>query len=239
MHRRSCSRICDDGLTSRNDDDNVAVGAGSAALGVIHAGLRDQRHCVPSRLRDREGGPLKVQLNGGEQTTFVRADGSFVFRDLEPARYVVDIPSTQFLFSQYKVDVAADGLIRALEYKYPGAPKMRADYPLIVEPVKQLDYFEQRGKFNLLGLIMNPSFLTIVCPSGCCIFCPSCRREWVRACVAWGRSISSLDTDLSCCLYRPGRDEESAGGDGSHRPVVTAGGMLGGGQTNADDSDDD
>lgn len=110
--------------------------------------------------------PLTVQLNGGEQTTFVRSDGSFLFRDVAPGRYVVDIPSTQFLFSQYKVDVGADGLIRALEYKYPGAPKIRASYPLVVEPVKQLDYFEQREKFNLLGLIMNPSFLTIIVPIG-------------------------------------------------------------------------
>jgi len=110
--------------------------------------------------------PLLVQLNGGEQTAFVRADGSFVFRDVAPGRYVVDLPSQRYLFSQYKLDVAADGLVRALEYKYPGAPKARASYPLVLEPVKELDYFEQREKFNLLGLIMNPSFLTIIVPIG-------------------------------------------------------------------------
>lgn len=95
--------------------------------------------------------PIKVVLNGGEQATFTRWDGSFVFRDVSPGRYVVDIPSEQFLFSQvcllfrsaarlqhlaqiclfvcglyfprrnqFKVDIAEDGVIRALEYKYPG-----------------------------------------------------------------------------------------------------------------------
>ena len=108
--------------------------------------------------------PLRVQLNGGEQTTFVRADGSFQFRDVAPGRYVVDIPSTTFLFSRYKVDVAVDGLVRAVEYKYVGAPTTRTSYPLVVEPVKQLEYFEQREQFHLLGLVMNPSFLTIVVP---------------------------------------------------------------------------
>lgn len=67
---------------------------------------------------------------------------------------------------QYKLDVAEDGVIRALEYKYPGAGKQRADYPLVAEAVTELDYFEQREKFNLLGLIMNPSFLTVIVPIG-------------------------------------------------------------------------
>lgn len=67
---------------------------------------------------------------------------------------------------QYKLDVAEDGVIRALEYKYPGAGKQRADYPLVAEAVTELDYFEQREKFNLLGLIMSPSFLTVIVPIG-------------------------------------------------------------------------
>lgn len=44
--------------------------------------------------------PFKVLLNGGEQVTYARADGSFVFRDVGPGRYVVDIPSELYLFSQ-------------------------------------------------------------------------------------------------------------------------------------------
>lgn len=44
--------------------------------------------------------PIKVLLNGGEQATFTRWDGSFVFRDVAPGRYVVDVPSETFLFSQ-------------------------------------------------------------------------------------------------------------------------------------------
>lgn len=142
-------------------------------------------------------------LNGGEQVTYARADGSFVFRDVAPGRYVVDIPSEVYLFSQvrmpatvwlfiqvahsctdvraaaavvplsihaiatqYKLDVAEDGVIRALEYKYPGAGKQRADYPLVAEAVTELAYFEEREKFNLLGLIMSPSFLTVIVPIG-------------------------------------------------------------------------
>ncbi|KAH7491551.1 hypothetical protein PRIC1_003038 [Phytophthora ramorum] len=160
--------------------------------------------------------PLKVQLNGGEQTVFVRSDGSFTFRDVAPGRYVVDLPSQQFLFSQYKLDVGADGLVRALEYKYPGAPKMRANYPLTVEAVKQLDFFEQREKFNLLGLIMNPSFLTIIVPIGLLYVLPK------------------LSEGMDPEEMKKAQEEM-----GSADPSSLLAGMLGGGQTNADDSDDD
>ncbi|TDH66659.1 uncharacterized protein CCR75_006091 [Bremia lactucae] len=161
-------------------------------------------------------GPLKVQLNGGEHTTFVRADGLFVFRDLAPGRYVVDIPSTHFLFSQYKVDIGVDGLTRALEYKYMGAPKMHASYPLVVEPVKQLDYFEQREKFNLLSLIMNPSFLTIIVPIGLLYILP--------------KLSEGMD---------PEEMKKAQAEMGSADPSSLLAGMLGGGQGNAEDSDDD
>ncbi|CAH0513463.1 unnamed protein product [Peronospora belbahrii] len=160
--------------------------------------------------------PLIVKLNGGEQTTFVRSDGSFLFHDVAPGRYVVDIPSTRFLFSQYKVDVGVDGLIRALEYKYVGASKTSANYPLLVEPVKQLDYFEQREKFNLLGLIMNPSFLTIVVPIALLYILP--------------KLTEGMDPEE----MKKAQEEM-----GSTDPSSLLAGMLGGGQTNVDDSDDD
>lgn len=44
--------------------------------------------------------PFKILLNGGEQVAYARIDGSFVFRDVAPGRYVVDIPSEVYLFSQ-------------------------------------------------------------------------------------------------------------------------------------------
>ncbi|UIZ25456.1 hypothetical protein KXD40_006222 [Peronospora effusa] len=160
--------------------------------------------------------PFIVKLNGGEQTTFVRSDGSFLFRDVAFGRYVVDIPSTKFLFSQYKVDVGADGLIRSLEYKYVGAPKTHVSYPLVVEPVKQLEYFEQREKLHLLGLIMNPSFLTIVVP------------------IALLYVLPKLTEGMDPEEMKKAQEEM-----GATDPSSLLAGMLGGGQTNAEDSDDD
>jgi hypothetical protein len=43
---------------------------------------------------------LRVVIDGGNKLTFSKADGSFIFRDVPAGRYVVDILSEQYLFSQ-------------------------------------------------------------------------------------------------------------------------------------------
>uniref|UniRef100_M4C0Z7 ER membrane protein complex subunit 7 beta-sandwich domain-containing protein n=1 Tax=Hyaloperonospora arabidopsidis (strain Emoy2) TaxID=559515 RepID=M4C0Z7_HYAAE len=160
--------------------------------------------------------PFLVQLNGGEQTTFVRSDGLFRFRDVAPGHYFVTIPSTELLFSQYDVDVAADGHVQVLEAKYLGAPLIGCEYPLVVEPVKELEYFEPREKFNILGLIMNPSFLTIIVPIGLLYVLP--------------KLTEGMDPED----MKKAQEEM-----GSTDPSSLLAGMLGGGQANAEDSDDD
>ena len=53
-----------------------------------------------------------------------------------------------------------------------GAPKARAEYPLLIEPVAALDYFEKREKFNLFRMILSPSFLTVAVPIVLLYFLP-------------------------------------------------------------------
>lgn len=48
--------------------------------------------------------PFRVQLNGGEQVTYARADGTFSFRNVEAGRHVIDIPSDRYMFSQVWLD---------------------------------------------------------------------------------------------------------------------------------------
>jgi len=49
----------------------------------------------------------KVLLNGGAYVTFVKADGSFVFRDLAPATYVLEVNNVNFAFEPVRVDISA------------------------------------------------------------------------------------------------------------------------------------
>lgn len=191
--------------------------------------------------------PFKVLLNGGEQVTYARSDGSFVFRDVAPGRYVVDIPSEQYLFSQYKLDIAEDGVIRALEYKYPGAAKLRADYPLAVEAVTELDYFEEREKFNLLGLIMSPSFLTVIVPIGLLYILPKLSESMMGTlCMETCDSVrpatltKTLNLSCHCCLADPEEFKKAQEEIGTQDPAALISGMFGGGAPRGnDDSDDD
>ena len=159
-----------------------------------------------------------MRLDGGARAAFVRADGSFCFADVAIGRHVVRIPSTALLFGQFQVDVEADGAVRVREAAYVVAPWTAARYPVEAEPVKALEDFDPREKFNVLTLGMNPSFLTIVVPIGLLYVLPKLTagmgtfvgravdclglwglwgpRLWVPRCV-----VCYLVVGVCCCRY--------------------------------------
>jgi len=54
----------------------------------------------------------------------------------------------------------ADGAIKVLEYKFPGAPKQPALYPIELTPLVKTQYFEARPKMSIIGMLMgNPMML--------------------------------------------------------------------------------
>mmetsp|Transcript_26401 Transcript_26401/g.105695 ORF Transcript_26401/g.105695 Transcript_26401/m.105695 type:complete len:221 (-) Transcript_26401:289-951(-) len=117
-------------------------------------------------LRDREATvpTTEVVLNGGEYRTLTRADGSFVFHDVKPGVYLLDVLSVDYFFSQVKINLpksAEQAGIQCLEYAYPGAPKRSIAYPLrLVSPGKK-QYFEQRERVGLHTVIRNPMLLML------------------------------------------------------------------------------
>lgn len=129
----------------------------------LHSNVKKNTMSLPS---------LHVMLNGGAYTTLSRSDGRFTFLNIPPGRYVLDIISTTYMFSQYKIDISeateeavvagknTDEIIRVLEYRYPGAEKTVANYPLWIQPHLKLSYFLKREKFNFVRMIFqNPSML--------------------------------------------------------------------------------
>ncbi len=91
------------------------------------------------------GQPLRVVLNGGERGTLLRRDGSFSLGDVPPGVYSLDILSHELVYSQvraaratrpqFKVQVGAEGDVRVLEFKYPGAPRQAVPHPIQAAPV--------------------------------------------------------------------------------------------------------
>jgi hypothetical protein len=58
------------------------------------------------------------------------------------------------------VPADAEGTIKCLEYKYPGAAKQTIAYPLELMAQVKLNYFEARPKVSVMGMLMgNPMML--------------------------------------------------------------------------------
>lgn len=125
----------------------------------------------------------------------------------------------------------------------PGAPKARAEYPLVAESLTTISYFEQREKFNLLGLIMNPSFLTIVVPIGLLYILPKLSQGMMGACIslsAWCLcNALVLMRIIDAWLADPEEFKKAQEEMGTQNPGDLLSGILGGAQNNAEDSDDD
>ncbi|KAH8063110.1 hypothetical protein JL722_2272 [Aureococcus anophagefferens] len=63
-----------------------------------------ESHPVEGTVRLRGAGAslptTEVVLNGGEYRTYTRPDGGFVFHDVEPGVYLLDVLSVDYIFSQ-------------------------------------------------------------------------------------------------------------------------------------------
>lgn len=129
-------------------------------------------------LSDGDGGApptTEVVLNGGEYRTYTRPDGAFVFHDVKPGVYLLDVLSVEYIFSQVKLNLpaaAAEGTIRCLEYKYPGAAKQPIGYPLELKPHVRQQYFEIREQPGLHTILRNPMMLMVAFTGFVVLFMP-------------------------------------------------------------------
>jgi len=106
-------------------------------------------------------GGLTVSLNGEKHLALTRADGSFTFPRVNSGIYLLDVLSTDDVFPQMKIQVnAEEGVVKAVEYKYPGATKRPTTYPLIVSAIAPVNYFQARPPFSVLGFVFaNPMII--------------------------------------------------------------------------------
>lgn len=84
-------------------------------------------------------------------------------------------PEHAWVYSTYKVQLsegapagsssgaaAAAGGVQVLEYRYPGAPKLPAAYPIDAVPVARGSFFEERPRTSVLGLLKNPTVIMML-----------------------------------------------------------------------------
>jgi hypothetical protein len=101
----------------------------------------------------------KVVLNGGEQVAFIRTDGSFAFEGVPAGTHLLEVVALGYFFSPVRVDVSSrlPGQIRA---SYIEGPRRVSD-SLVLEPLREENYYEIREPFSMLGLLKSPMGLMI------------------------------------------------------------------------------
>lgn len=135
----------------------LAVLASSAMMAQAdHVGYKvEGRFLNITGLRPSE---IKVVLNSGQYSTFLRHDQSFTIYDVAPGTHWLEVVCTKYSFDPVVVHVSAQhaGKVKAtlfddLERTLP--------YPLILKPLRAADYFEHREPFSILSYLKNPMVL--------------------------------------------------------------------------------
>lgn len=125
------------------------------------------------------------------------------------------------VFSQFKLKVNADtGVVNVVEYKYQGASRAQASYPLVLSPHAKLNYFQKKEGFNLYRTVAgNPMMLMMVVMGGVVMLFP--------------KMLAGMDKEELNKMM----EEQKASGMDTQDPMKMLQQMMGG--KKKDDSDDE
>ncbi|KAG6475981.1 hypothetical protein ZIOFF_065215 [Zingiber officinale] len=105
----------------------------------------------------------KVILNGGQSITFTRADGYFSLYPLErhnvpSGTHLIEVAELGYFFSPVRVDISArnPGNIHAALTE-----NRKVLYELILEPLREEQYYEIREAFSIWSVVKSPMGLML------------------------------------------------------------------------------
>jgi hypothetical protein len=135
--------------------------------------------------------------------------------------YLLDVLSVDMVFSQFKLKVNAEtGVVNVVEYKFQGAPRAQAAYPLVLSPHTKVNYFQQKEGFNLYRAVAgNPMMIMMVVMGGVVMFFP--------------KLLAGMDKEE---LNKMMEEQKKAGMD-TQDPMKMFQQMLGGKKNDSDDED--
>lgn len=154
-----------------------AVTPSAAAEPAVPNDADEFTYPIEGRLTLPDRSPLPttaLSLNGGQYETMTRRDGSFIFHDVAPGVYLLDVLSANIAFSQVKISLPASPVekVRCLEYKFPGAQKVPIAYPLHLAAHAKMRYFEKREQIGLHTFFKNPMSYMMVVTVAVVVFMP-------------------------------------------------------------------
>ncbi|XP_042494414.1 ER membrane protein complex subunit 7 homolog [Macadamia integrifolia] len=100
----------------------------------------------------------KIILNGGQKVSFLRPDGYFSFYNVPAGTHLIEVAAIGYFFSPVRVDVSArnPGKVQAALTE-----NRRSLSELVLEPLREEQYFEIREPFSVLSLIKSPMGLMV------------------------------------------------------------------------------
>ncbi|GFQ00451.1 er membrane protein complex subunit 7 homolog [Phtheirospermum japonicum] len=101
---------------------------------------------------------VKVILNGGQKVTFLRPDGYFSFHNVPAGTHLIEVAAIGYFFSPVRVDVSArnPGKVQAALTE-----NRRVLTELVLEPLREEQYYEIREPFNVMSILKSPMGLMI------------------------------------------------------------------------------
>uniref|UniRef100_A0A1D1XHR1 UPF0480 protein At4g32130 n=1 Tax=Anthurium amnicola TaxID=1678845 RepID=A0A1D1XHR1_9ARAE len=101
---------------------------------------------------------VKIILNGGQRVTFARPNGYFSFDNVPAGTHLVEVSAMGYFFSPVRVDVSArnPGKIQAALTE-----NRRALSELVLEPLREEQYYEVREPFSIMSLLKSPMGLML------------------------------------------------------------------------------
>ncbi|CAF1191714.1 unnamed protein product [Rotaria sp. Silwood1] len=106
---------------------------------------------------------MRVLVNEGEYVGIPRVDGTFVISSVPSGSYVVSVSSPWYVFEPIRVDINANGKIRARKVNFlePGKV-MLVKYPLHFDTYNEPNYFKKREVYRWNDIVFNPMFAPII-----------------------------------------------------------------------------
>uniref|UniRef100_A0A7S1SU71 ER membrane protein complex subunit 7 beta-sandwich domain-containing protein n=1 Tax=Tetraselmis chuii TaxID=63592 RepID=A0A7S1SU71_9CHLO len=167
-----CLVACHAAVSDREGGGQVAAsaqpvtGVETGSDGGSGSGLFTILGSVNVKLVSPQGTRVSLLLSGGAGTlnTFVRLDGTFTLRDAPPGVHVLEVFHLGFLFPQIRVEVSPGGALFEQQVKasYVAGDDRVLPYPLMVQPMGKVSYFEPRQGFSWRSFLFQPQIIMML-----------------------------------------------------------------------------
>ncbi len=105
-----------------------------------------------------------VRRRGDEERAVVPlANGAFAFSDVRAGQYVLSVQFVKFAFADVRVDVGADGSVRA---RVADDPDGKLSVPLDLAPLGATVYYQEAQTFKITSILFHPMILMMLVMGG-------------------------------------------------------------------------